>query len=107
MNDLVLITGVGKAQQNQNDENLMGNRSELDIEEDDFFSKEDGDSADFPPVNKKTFGTTALREYVRQLLRDDFHPPIYSSTPNLAAGIVQIEKGMMRKWIDSQKEASK
>ena len=89
LDNLVFITGVGKAQ-----------RSEQDTEEDDFFSKEDDHG--LPPVTKKSFGTTALREYIRQLLRDDFEPPIYSFTPNLAAGVVQIEKEMVQKWIDSQ-----
>ncbi len=93
LDNLVFITGVGKAQ-----------RLEQDTEEDNFFSKEDDHSDDheLPPVSKKSFGTTALREYVRQLLRDDFEPPIYSFTPNLAAGVVQVEKEMIQKWINFQ-----
>ncbi len=77
--DLMLITGVGKHHQLQN--------SELLHEEGGEFAKP---------------SRTALREYVRQVLREDFDPPLYSTIPNYAAGTVQINKDVIKEWMETQ-----
>ena len=82
--DLMLITGVGKHQQkqaplNDDDSNVL-NRVNF--------------------ANKQS--RTALREYVRQVLREDFEPPIYSVIPKGAAGTVQVNKDVIEQWMISQ-----
>lgn len=42
---------------------------------------------------------TSLREYVQEVLRDDFEPPIDSFIPSRAQGSVQIDKSQLQKWI--------
>lgn len=68
--DLMLITGVGMYQQ-QDDNSARGSR-------------------------------TALREHIRQVLRQDFDPPLYSVIPENAAGIVQVNQSVLSQWIDQQ-----
>mmetsp|Transcript_25730 Transcript_25730/g.31706 ORF Transcript_25730/g.31706 Transcript_25730/m.31706 type:complete len:838 (+) Transcript_25730:143-2656(+) len=75
--DLMLITGVGKNHLNQGIDVIT-----------------DGDS-------KRS--NTALREYVREILRQDFDPPLYSSIPNNAAGIVQVNKDIIEQWMEKQR----
>lgn len=43
------------------------------------------------------------REYLQEVLRDDFSPPIQSSVPKLAQGTVQIDKATLQDWIQSNK----
>lgn len=76
--DLMLITGVGKQHhQNQNqDDEITGQGSR-----------------------------TALREHVRQILRQDFEPPLYSTVPSNAAGTVQVNKDVLEKWMKTQKNS--
>ena len=72
--DLMLITGVGKYQQNE-------------------VSVDDGTKQ----------SRTALREYVRQVLREDFDPPLYSIIPSYAKGTIQVNKDVIKQWIQNQK----
>jgi len=95
--DLMLITGVGvhhyQAEyfRKQDDNNFEGN----DKEGDEVGNSRERESSD----GKRTPGTTALREYIRQILRQDFEPPIYSVVPNNAVGVVQVKKELLQKWI--------
>ena len=81
--DLLLITGVGK-------------HHKLLREVKNF---EDGEKSQ---IAKQLEGTTALREYVREILREDFQPPIYSTVVESSAGTVTISKEVVSKWITSQ-----
>ncbi len=83
--DLMLITGVGKHHQQY--------RS---IKED-FINIDDGEES----ISKRS--RTALREYVRQVLRQDFEPPLFSVIPSNAAGIVQINKNVLMQWMREQR----
>jgi len=77
--DVTLITGVGVSHRN-----APGGQGRGNDEQD------------------RSSGATALREYIRQILRDDFDPPIYCSVPQYAAGTVVASKEIMQKWIDQQ-----
>lgn len=73
--DLMLITGVGKHHQQHQ------------------VSVDDGSKQ----------SRTALREYVRQILREDFDPPVYSVIPSNAAGTVEVNKDVIEQWMKNQK----
>ena len=44
----------------------------------------------------------ALREYIRDSLRDDYSPPIYSKIPEKAQGTVVIKQEMLMRWLAAQ-----
>jgi hypothetical protein len=81
--DLMLITGVGKQYHHQHQDE----------------GDEQGNEGTRP-------SRTALREYVRQILREDFEPPLYSTIPSNAAGIVQVNKHVVEQWMETQKHSS-
>jgi len=91
--DLSLITGVGKhhylAKVTENDDILAS-------------VMKDVAKTNLREQPRQTPGTTALREYVRQILRQDFVPPIYSIVPNNTPGIVQVKKELLQSWVDGQ-----
>lgn len=82
--DLMLITGVGKHHQQYK----SIKEDSLNIDEGEESSKR---------------SRTALREYVRQVLRQDFEPPLFSVIPSNAAGIVQINKNVLVQWMREQR----
>ena len=92
--DLMFITGVGVAQHEQ-----PARKAQAQGREDS--SQKDGDSQ--PPPWQRRRGNTALREYVRQVLRDDFDPPLYSTLPQFAEGTVHVSAAVFQKWLDGQK----
>ena len=92
--DLMFITGVGVAQHEQPAHKAQAQGSEDS-------NKKDGDSQ--PPPWQRRRGNTALREYVRQVLRDDFDPPLYSTLPQFAEGTVYVSATTFQKWLDGQK----
>jgi len=81
---LMLITGVGKNHQLHNVDT-----QDLNIDNDDELT------------TKRS--RTALREYVRHILREDFEPPLYSVVPSNAVGTVQINKEMLVQWMKEQR----
>lgn len=89
--DIMLITGVGKHHYEAEYFRNKGN--------DEFLAEEESSSDQNNSDGRRTPGTTALREHVRQTLRQDFEPPIYSIIPDNAVGVVQVKKEMLHKWI--------
>ena len=88
--DLQLITGVGVAQQSSSDQTQ---------EQDD----EDSDQGEYrQSFGQRGRGNTALREYVRQILREDYDPPLYSTIPQFGLGTVQVSGAVFQKWLDAQ-----
>jgi len=83
--DLLFITGLGKR-------NVSIDQTESD--------QLIGESTDNSPLLILTRDGT-LREYIRQVLRDDFKPPLYSTVPTLGDGMVQVTSDVLRIWIDS------
>jgi len=69
--DVTFITGVGKQRQ--------GNPSES--------------------LNDKNIAGTSLREYMQQVLREEFDLPIFSTIPKSAPGTVVVKKDMLDKWL--------
>lgn len=103
--DLLLITGVGKAQQ----QHAQPDDSDLDREEDGIPGElDEADEAEpslvsfVPPLGRQGRGSTSLREYVRQVLRDDFEPPLYSTIPALSKGTVKVSQAVFQQWADVQ-----
>jgi hypothetical protein len=47
-------------------------------------------------------GSTALREYVLQVLKEDFDPPLRGTVPKRAQGTVSIEKRHVEEWVTNQ-----
>ena len=45
------------------------------------------------------FGSTALRDYVKEILHSDFDPPLSCSLANRAEGMVLIEKKTIEEWL--------
>jgi len=76
--EVTLITGVGKAQQQQ---------------------AEDQEKSQ---VNQDQRQPTALREYILQDLKEDFDPPMRGIIPQRAQGTVVIEKVQVENWIARQ-----
>mmetsp|Transcript_15637 Transcript_15637/g.33842 ORF Transcript_15637/g.33842 Transcript_15637/m.33842 type:complete len:1028 (-) Transcript_15637:2196-5279(-) len=101
--DLLLITGVGKGQQQQ----AHHDDSDLDREENNLSAAEEdegnGPTVDLsPPLGLKGRGSTSLREYVRQVLRDDHDPQLYSTIPPLSQGTVKVSGKVFQQWADAQ-----
>ena len=48
-------------------------------------------------------GSTALREYVQEILLQDFHPGLLSSVPKLAQGTVVVSPDALANWKSKQK----
>ena len=44
-------------------------------------------------------GSTALREYVQDILQNEFDPPIVSEIPERAAGVVLVKKPSIETWM--------
>ena len=81
--EMSLITGVGRAQR-------------VDDRPPDDDTRGDSNQ------QRSNRGSTALREYVLQILSDDFDPPIRGTVPKRAQGTVLIEKREVENWIDRQ-----
>lgn len=47
-------------------------------------------------------GSTALREYILQVLKDDFRPSISGAVPNRAQGTVLVDRSQVEKWLCDQ-----
>lgn len=107
--DLLLITGVGKAQQQQQQQ-AHHSDSDLDREEDNVpVGRDEEDEGNDPTVDLaprlglKGRGSTSLREYVRQVLRDDYEPKLYSTIPELSQGCIKVSQKVFQQWADAQK----
>ena len=83
LQDVVMITGVGVAQQRRHGPGNAEDRIHDDGTQD----------------RKRS---SSLREYVQEVLRDDFDPPIESEVPRLAQGTVEVRKESLRRWIKKQ-----
>ena len=90
--DLVFITGVGKAKQQQHEGGQHQSTAKQEQNEDAGVQSGAGGNSG-----------TALREYVRQVLRDDFDPPLYTTVPAFAQGSVRIAKKALQEWIRTSK----
>ena len=77
MDDLNFITGIGVASQNQRGNNGGGGTSN------------GGDGGGTP---------VALREFIRDSLRNDFEPPIFCDVPKHAPGTIVIYNKVLEKW---------
>jgi hypothetical protein len=73
LDELVLITGVGKAHQNRTTISSSTAQNE----------------------------TTSLRDYIQEILETDFEPPIPSHVPRLAQGTVVVQKDDLLDWMTS------
>jgi hypothetical protein len=82
--EVTLITGIGRWQR-------MG-------------GKDDGSPAFGTGLNQdqRTQGSTALREYVLQVLEEDFTPPLHGNVPTRGQGTVVVEKELVEVWISRQ-----
>lgn len=90
--DLQLITGVGVAQQSSSDQAQVQDDGDTDQGENPQQS-----------FGHRGRGNTALREYVRQILREDYDPPLYSTIPQFGQGTVHVSSAVFQKWLDAQR----
>jgi hypothetical protein len=85
--EITLLTGVGRGQR--------------------MFGKDDG-SPDFGTGSNRdqrrfiTQGSTTLREYVLQVLEQDFAPPLHGTVPKRVQGTVVIDKTQVEDWLTKQ-----
>jgi len=91
--DLMLITGVGVAQQYaQGREEEGADLNAYEPNKDDDYHQ---------PFGRRGRRNTALREYVRQVLRE-YDPPLYSTIPQFGEGTVHVNRAVFQKWLDAQ-----
>ena len=51
--------------------------------------------------------TKSLREYIQHVLQTDFNPPLETTIPQRAQGMVVVKKSSLIKWIKTQKNSNK
>ena len=86
--DLQFITGVGAAASNK-------------------VSKENKEKRSTPQGGKdfsKGKKSLSLRDYIQEVLREDFSPPIQSFVPKRAQGTIEIDRSVLQGWIKSRKK---
>eukprot|EP00584_Thalassiosira_punctigera_P023090 CAMPEP_0172555006 /NCGR_PEP_ID=MMETSP1067-20121228/57533_1 /TAXON_ID=265564 ORGANISM="Thalassiosira punctigera, Strain Tpunct2005C2" /NCGR_SAMPLE_ID=MMETSP1067 /ASSEMBLY_ACC=CAM_ASM_000444 /LENGTH=669 /DNA_ID=CAMNT_0013343497 /DNA_START=154 /DNA_END=2163 /DNA_ORIENTATION=- len=49
-------------------------------------------------------GASRMREYVREVLRDELRPAVYCIVPELEQGTLQVKEKMMRNYIEGQRQ---
>lgn len=88
--EVTLITGVGRGQRlrSKDDGSL------------DFDERRTGSNLDQRQLSNH--GSTALREYVLQILKEDFDPPLRGAVPQRAQGTVLIDKRQVDNWVANQ-----
>ena len=86
--DMVFITGIGKAQQKRREKSASPSPSK----------KEHNHN-----VLDRKDRTTSLRDFIRGILETDFHPPLASVVPERAQGTVVIEEGTLCRWLDEDR----
>jgi len=101
--DLMLITGVGR---HHHEADYFKKKGDNEFLEDDIEGDQVRNSREEKSFSERTPGTTALREYVRQVLREDFEIPIYSVIPKNADGMVQVSKETVEKCILNQEQSN-
>lgn len=77
--DITFITGVGRAQ----------------------FFRSASSQEDLSPTDEQPESSMSLREYVQDVLENDFNPSVQSSVPSLAQGTVEVPRDSMKAWIKS------
>lgn len=54
-------------------------------------------------VSPKHGRSSSKREFLQEVLQEDFNPPIQSLVPRMARGTVEIDKAILQNWIQRQK----
>jgi hypothetical protein len=92
--DISFITGVGTAKRARDllEENVRKAKAAREV------GKEPSDPTNRPLPSSQG---TALREYVQQVLMQDFSPPVESVVPKSAQGTVVVPLGAIENWISS------
>jgi len=49
-------------------------------------------------------GASKMREYIREILRDELKPAVYCVVPKLEQGTLQVKEKVMRNYIDGQSD---
>ena len=89
LRDMSIITGVGAAM-NSKTSKENGQRGPSSS----GHGRDSG--ADRPNGGRKAL---SLRDYIQEILREDFDPPIQSLVPKRAQGTVEIDKSILQEWI--------
>ena len=89
LRDVSMITGVGRAHQTLVQRKQTGRKESFEGEQ----RKESR-----PDVPR----STSLRDYVQEILREDFQPPIESDIPKFAQGTVEVSKLSLLSWSEKQ-----
>jgi hypothetical protein len=91
LRDVIMITGVGRAHQTLVQRKQIGS---------------DASSSNGEPIKESKpdapTRSTSLRDYVQEILREDFKPPIESDIPKLAQGTVEVSKRSLMSWTEKQ-----
>jgi pentatricopeptide repeat protein len=93
LQDVTFITGTGRGHQQYT--SLSSSASKTGDEYDGDRNEDDND------------GNTprALREYIRDCLRDNFEPSMYSTIPANAQGTVVVKREMLQRWLEARAKA--
>jgi hypothetical protein len=89
LRDVIMITGVGRAHQTLRQRKQTGSDASSNGEQ----IKES--RLDAPR-------STSLRDYVQEILREDFKTPIESDIPKFAQGTVEVSKRSLLSWAEKQ-----
>jgi len=92
LQDMIFITGIGKAQQKRREESPAATNDE----------EVTTLSASNNNVLEKKDRMTSLRDFIQGILETDFDPPLESAVPSLAQGTVVIEEKTLALWLNQQ-----
>lgn len=87
LQDMVFITGIGKAQQKRKEESSSSSLSPA--------------SGSNNVMDRKD-RTTSLRDFIKAVLETDFEPPLESIIPERARGTVVIKEEKLARWLNEE-----
>ena len=100
--DLTFITGVGRAQQRRKEDGVTSGSAAGRSTSDSTTTTSSSSDNKNKNSNEPKDPTTSLREYVQEVLENDFSPPIKSVIPPRAQGTVEIPRDSLKQWVSKQ-----
>jgi hypothetical protein len=89
LRDVIMITGIGRAHQTLIQRKQIGSDASSEGEQ-------------IKETRPDAPRSTSLRDYVQEILREDFKPPIESDIPKFAQGTVEVSKQSLMSWTEMQ-----
>jgi len=103
LQDMVFITGIGKAQQRRREESSRDATIARTTPATKFGNNNNNSNSNNNNVLERKDRTTSLRDFIQGILETDFDPPLESVVPHRAQGTVVIERETLDRWRNEQK----